>query len=335
MRDLLMARWRLLVSVGVVVTAGVVVAARVFGGGGDAPTADTAAVVRGEYTDVLEIRGEIQPVRSTYVTAPYNAGELQIITIAKNGTLVKAGDVVAEFDAVTLRRTIQEKQSELRSTQAQLEQGDAQSSIALEEKKAAVSKAEFDVQRATLSLGEIGLVSENDAERAKLEVADAGQRLMQAQAALASAEANAAADHDAHQRAIDKTQAELTRAERQTTALQVTAPTDGAVNIMPNYRSTTPMGVPQEYRSGDRAYPGATILELPDLSSVFLTARIDEADRGQLAVGQPAAIRIDAIPDRDYAGAVREILLARADGLHERLAAAQAVRPDRVHHGSG
>ena len=45
----------------------------------------------------------------------------------------KTGDVVAEFDAVTLRRTIQEKQSELRSAKAELEQGDAQSKITVEE----------------------------------------------------------------------------------------------------------------------------------------------------------------------------------------------------------
>jgi multidrug efflux pump subunit AcrA (membrane-fusion protein) len=56
------------------------------------------------------------------------------------------------------------------------------------------------------------------------------------------------------------------------------------------------------------------ILELPDLSSVFLTARIDEADRGQLAANQPAAVRVDAIADRDYQATVSEIsVLARID----------------------
>jgi HlyD family secretion protein len=56
------------------------------------------------------------------------------------------------------------------------------------------------------------------------------------------------------------------------------------------------------------------ILELPDLSSVFLTARIDEADRGQLMAGQSATIRVDAIADRDYHATVSDIsLLARTD----------------------
>lgn len=280
----------------------------------EAPDADTAEVTRGDYADIVEIRGQVQPVRSTYVTAPYNAGELQILKIARNGTEVKMGDVVAEFDAVNLRRTVQEKQGELRSARAELEQNAAQARITLEERNAAVAKAEFDVTRAKLSLGEIGLVSEIEAERARLALADAEQRLREAQAGRASTEANIRADRESRDRTIEKIQAELARAERQTAALQVTAPTDGTVSIMPNYRSASPTGTPQEFRAGDRAWPGATILELPDLSSVYLAARIDEADRGQLAVGQSAAIRLDAIADRDYQAQVSDIsLLARVD----------------------
>lgn len=275
---------------------------------------ETVTVRRGEYADTVEIRGQVQPVRSTLVAAPFNAGELQILKIAPNGSAVKAGDVVAEFDAVTLRRTIQEKQGELRSASAELQQAVAQSAIAVEERRAAIKKAEFDVVKARLSLGETGLVSEIDAAKATLALADATQRLQEAEAAATAADENARADRDAKQRRIQKVTEELARAERQVASLHVQAPTDGTVNILPNYRSTTPMGVPQEFRAGDRAYPGATILELPELSSVFLTARIDEADRGRLAADQTAVIRVDAVADRDYQATVSQIsVLARTD----------------------
>ena len=277
--------------------------------------ANTVEVTRGTYSDIVEIRGQVQPVRSTYVTAPFNAGELQILKIARNGDAVAAGDVVAEFDAVNLRRTIQEKQGELRSAQAELEQNGAQARITLEERKAVVAKAEFDVTRAKLALGEIGLVSEIEAERNRLGLADADQRLSEARASLVSAEANARSDRAARERTVEKVQAELDRATRQVGALHVKAPTSGTVNILPNYRSANPIGgTPQEYRTGDRAFPGAMILELPDLSSVYLTARIDEADRGRLSEGQTAVIRLDAIADRDYQATVSQIsLLARTD----------------------
>src|SRR5262245_14263680 len=166
-------RGRLLMAI-IAVTV-VAFVGRAFLAGNSIPEGDTVAVTRGEFSDIVEIRGQVQPVRSTYVTAPYNAGELQILKITSNGTMVKEGDVVAEFDAVTLRRTIQEKQLELRSATAELQQGDAQSKITAEEKQAAVQKARFEVVKAKLSVGEIGLVSEIEAARAKLALADAEQ----------------------------------------------------------------------------------------------------------------------------------------------------------------
>ena len=275
---------------------------------------ETVVVTRGDYADVVEIRGQIQPVKSTYVMAPQRAGDLQILTLAANGTAVKAGDVVAEFDALQLRRQIQEKQGDLRSAQAELGQGQAQSAITMEARQATVKKADFDVLRSRLALGEVGLISVIDAERAKLGLADAEQRRREAQAAVDSAAADAKADKDMRERKIQKIQQDLELAQGQVAALHVTAPIAGTVSIMNNGRANSPNGLPQEYRAGDRAFAGAQILELPDLSAVFLTARIDESDRGRLTLNQPAAIRADAIADRDYQATVSEIsLLARTD----------------------
>src|SRR4030066_285253 len=70
--------------------------------GGVPEDVPTALVTRGEFVDVLELRGEARAVRSVVLTAPMQAGELQIVKLAKNGAAVKAGDVVVEFDSTTL-----------------------------------------------------------------------------------------------------------------------------------------------------------------------------------------------------------------------------------------
>jgi multidrug efflux pump subunit AcrA (membrane-fusion protein) len=278
------------------------------------PTLPTADVTRGAFSDVVEIRGEVRPVRSTIVMAPPNAGELVILKIAKNGTVVKQGDVVAEFDAVTMRRTIQDKQSELRSAEAELAQARAQTEITLEEKNAAVRRAQFEVQKAKLSLGEVELVGSIEAERGKLALADAMQRLREAQAAESAAKVNARSDFSARDRKIEKIKGDLGRAQNAVTSLGASAPRDGTVFVLPNYRSGGMMGVPAEYRPGDKTYAGAAVLELPDLSEVFLVARLDETERGRLKPGQTTLIRADAIADRDYQATVSDIsLLARAD----------------------
>jgi HlyD family secretion protein len=106
---------------------------------------------------------------------------------------------------------------------------------------------------------------------------------------------------------------DLQRAENAVKALVAIAPADGVVSILPNYRSAGGA----EYRPGDKTYAGATILELPDLTLVFLVARIDESERGPLRPGLSATIRADAIPDRDYRATIADVsLLARVDYMN-------------------
>ena len=90
------------------------------------------------------------------------------------------------------------------------------------------------------------------------------------------------------------------------------APAAGMVNVLPNYRSSSGMfGGEQEFRQGDRAWPGAAILELPDLSSVHLEARFDESDRGRLTrAGRRRADRSG--PGSRLQGAHREDFASRA-----------------------
>jgi len=86
------------------------------------------------------------------------------------------------------------------------------------------------------------------------------------------------------------------------------------VSLMPNGRGGRMMGNPQDFREGDRAWGGAAILELPDLSSVHLTARLEESDRGRVAVNHSAMVHLDAVPERPYRSTVSRIsLLARVD----------------------
>jgi multidrug efflux pump subunit AcrA (membrane-fusion protein) len=279
--------------------------------GAEVPTAE---VTLGDYVDMVEVRGDVRPVRSIVVTAPADAGELLILSLAKNGTDVKKGDVVAQFDAITLRRTVQERQSELRQAQAELAQITAQAKIVDEQQSTNVMRATYDVRRAELGLSEVGLVSEVESERGRLTLSDAKQRLAEAEQVAKSARAGAAGDIRARERRIEKVQADLDRANRSLGALQMIAPADGTVNILPNYRTSTPMASPQEYRTGDRTYPMAPVLELPDLTSVHLAARIDEGDRGQLKTGLEAKIRADAVPDHEYSATVTDVsVLARVD----------------------
>lgn len=281
---------------------------------GTVPDVPTADVTRGDFVDYIQIRGEIRPAKSVVLSAPLNAGELQIVKIVKNGTAVKPGEVVVEFDGTQLRQRLAERQSDLKQADGEIAQTIAQSRISAEQDQAALSKAKYDVARAKLDLGKRDLVSRIEFEQAKLALGDAEQKLKEAEAKVNSGKAGVEADLVGKRRKREKALADVERTQKSLDALQLRSPAPGVVNILNNPRSGGPFGGGVEFREGDRAWPGANIMELPDLSSIHLEARLDESDRGRLKVGQSATVRIEAVPGHDFLAKVDLIsVLAKVD----------------------
>jgi len=95
----------------------------------------------------------------------------------------------------------------------------------------------------------------------------------------------------------------------------VRAPIGGSISLLPNFRAGGPGSRSQpEFKRGDRAWFGAAIAELPDLSEIQLTARVDEADRGRVQIGSGVRVRVDAVPDRELTGTLKDIsVVAKPD----------------------
>ncbi len=272
----------------------------------------TAVVTRGEFIDIVDLRGEVRPLKSVALAAPMQAGELQIIRLVKNGTAVTAGDLVVEFDSTSLKRTYEDRKTELKQAQAEIDQATAQVKISQEESTTRLLRARFDVDRASLDVLDGDFIARLDHERAVLALDDAKQRLKEAEKRHEADQAATATTLASRQRRRDRIQQDLARIERGLESLELRAPSAGTVTVMQNNRTAN--AGRQDFHEGDRVWPGATIVELPDLSAVHLAARLEESDRGRVALGQVATVRLDAIPDRDYRAEISTIsLLARID----------------------
>lgn len=296
----------------VVAAAGIAMTTRA----GAAPDVPTSTIARGTFVDYIEIRGDIRPARSVVLSAPMDSGgDLQIVKLVRNGTAVHKGDVLVEFDGTSLKQRLAERSSELKQAVGEIEQARAQMKITAEQDQTAVMKATYDVERAKLDLNKRDLISRIEFEQAKLALADAEQRLKESKAKADSNRAAAEADLAGKERKRDKARFDVERTQASLDALQLKAPADGVVNILQNPRSGSMFGDDGiEFREGDRVWSGANILELPDLSSIHLEARLDESDRGRLNVGQSATVRIEAVPGKDFAAKVDLIsVLARVD----------------------
>jgi HlyD family secretion protein len=93
------------------------------------------------------------------------------------------------------------------------------------------------------------------------------------------------------------------RAEHSLQQMTLPAPSSGTISILQHW---TPTGrIP--FRTGDQAWPGAPIAELPDASTLRVTARVDETERGRLALQQPVTVQLNAIPDRQFTGHIEQI----------------------------
>lgn len=268
-----------------------------------APTVPTIEVMRGEFLDSLQFRGEVKALKSVTISAPAEAGDLQIIKISPEGTVVKAGDVVVEFDRTKTDQDLAQFKSALKSAEAEIGQAKAQARLAEEENKTAVLKARYDVEGAKLEASKQEIVSKIEGEEAKLKLADSEQKLREAETKQKSDEALNKATIESKEQASKKAQYDVMRAERALSQMSQRAPSAGTISLLQHWGGSGMV----TYRPGDRAWPGAAIAELPDATTLRITARVDETERGRLALQQPVTVQLNAIPDRQFTGHIEQI----------------------------
>jgi HlyD family secretion protein len=267
------------------------------------PAIPTYVVKRGEFLDAEQLHGEVKALKSVSISAPADAGDLQILKLSAEGASVKAGDVVVEFDKTKTEQDLAQFRSTLRSAEASIEQARAQAKLAEEEDKTAVLKARFDVESAKLEASKQEIVSKIEGEEAKLKLLDTEQKLREAEAKQKSDEALNKATIESTEQASTKAKYDVERAEHALAQMSQRAPSAGTVSILQHWMGS---GMAQ-YRAGDHTWAGAAIAELPDASTLRISTRVDETERGRLATGLPVTVQLNAIPDRQFTGHIERI----------------------------
>jgi HlyD family secretion protein len=268
-----------------------------------APAIPTIDVRRGEFLDSLEIRGEIKALKSVEVTAPAEAGDLQILNIASDGAKVNLGDSLVEFDKTKTEQDLAQYRSSLKYATADIEQARAQAKLTEEQDLTAVSKARFDLESAKLDASKQEIVSKIEGAEAQLKVNDSKESLKQAEEKLRSDRAAGKATIDGKIEASKKAAFDVQRAEMALSKMTLRAPVAGMVSLVPVWHAEGP----SPFKAGDHAWPGAPLVELPETSSLRVSARVDETERGRLALNQAVTVHLDAIPDQQFTGKIEEI----------------------------
>jgi HlyD family secretion protein len=300
-RQLSLQRKAIAIVILVLAASGVVLGAVRFGK--RSPTVPTYDVTRGEFLDSLQFRGEVKALKSVTISAPADAGDLQIIKISPEGTVVKPGDLVVEFDQTKTQQDLAQYKSTLKSAEATIEQSRAQARLTEEEDKTALLKARYDVEAAKLEASKQEIVSKIEGEEANLKLADAEQKLHEAETKQKSDQTLNHATIESSEQASKKAQFDLTRAEHSLARMSVQAPSAGTISLLQHWGGSGMV----TWRPGDRAWPGVALVELPDANTLRISARVDETERGRLAPNQSVSVQLNAIPDRQFTGHIAQI----------------------------
>ncbi|MDR3740360.1 MAG: efflux RND transporter periplasmic adaptor subunit [Terracidiphilus sp.] len=267
------------------------------------PTAPVYQVRQEEFLDSLEFRGTLKAMKTITIAAPANAGDLQVVKIATDGSQVAAGDVVVEFDASRTRQQLDQYRIALKSAQAQIDQSRAQGRLKEEADTTAVMKAKYNLQVARLDASKQEIVSRIEGDEANLKVADAERALVEAEEDLKADTAQNRATLSGGEHAKEKAQYDVQRSENALAQMTLKAPSAGTISLMPVWHS----GGVSAFKAGDQVWPGAPLAALPDIASLRVVAHVDETERGRLSVGQAATLQLDAIADRQFTARIDRI----------------------------
>lgn len=259
-----------------------------------------AKVRKGEFRIIVTTRGEIRSVNSTTIIAP-QVPDPRIVTLAESGKPIRKGDVVVEFDAAQQEQNLLERNTSVRTIDSQMVQTKASHRIVTEMDGMNKMTAEYNLERSKLEASKAEVVSQIEGAKSRIDVGISQGELGQVGQTINTHKATQNADVERMDQNKDKAVRDVTRAKGYLTNMVLRAPSDGIVNLLPNFRSQGNWGSsPPPFKEGDRAWTGAAIAEIPDLSLLRIDLKLDEVDRGKMELGQKVKVRIDAIPDREF-----------------------------------
>lgn len=267
------------------------------------------AVKRGDVTFSVYARGEFQGGNSIMLQAPM-AGTLDMaITYLRSaGELVHKDDVVVQLDTTEQEYKLHEAESDLAEAEQKVIQAQAQMEAKQEEDNYALIKAKSDLEQAQIEARRNPVLGAIAAKQNDLAVEAAQAALNQLVHDLANRKETSQAGVEIQQALVAKAKVQIETAQHNIEQMTLRAPRDGYVNIQPNTNGNFFEGaILPALQNGDTVRAGMAIAQIPDMTNWEATARIDEADRGHLALSQPVAISAIALPSRPYHGVISDL----------------------------
>jgi HlyD family secretion protein len=240
----------------------------------------TAKVEQGEIDDVVEATGTINAVITVQVGSQVS-GTIAKLNVDFNSRVHK-GDVVALIDPALFQGALLQATADLENAKANL----AAAKANLEKAKAGAVQTKADYDR-TVTLSKEGVLSQAQLDLAKANYDSANAAVSGAVANVTQAEAQ-----------VTQKAAAVTVAQTNLNYTVIRSPIDGTV-VARN------VDVGQTVAASLQAPTIFTIAQ--DLKKMWVYAKTDESDVGNIKVGKPVSFKVDAFPKDVFHGVVSQV----------------------------
>jgi HlyD family secretion protein len=254
-----------------------------------------AAVERGTMVKSVVATGKVEPVTKIEVKSKAN-GIIEKLNVDVD-QVVMPGSVLAELDKEQLRARVRELDANLLAKRAALAGAEAQlqkNIIEAESPDVAFAQRNFDRAQSLHQQNLLAASALDDATSA-LEVAQNRQRAAQGQLVVSRARVTEA------QAAVAEASAAIERAQEDLANSTIKAPIRATV-LTRDVELGSP--VSSILNLGANA---TLVMTLGDIDEVFVRGKVDEADIGQVRLGQRARITVETFKDKKFEGRVTQI----------------------------
>jgi HlyD family secretion protein len=254
-----------------------------------------ATVERGTMLKSVVATGKVEPITKIEIKSKAN-GIIKALRVNVD-TLVNEGDILVELDKEQLLAQLRGAEANLLAARAALEGAEAQlkkNIVEAEGPDADFARRAFERAESLFAQHLISQSSLDDA-RSAVEVAENKKRAAHSQLAVSQArvaearaqvaQAKATADRAAEELANATIRAPI-RATVLTRDVEIGSPVSSILNLGAN---------------------ATLVMTLGDIEQVFVRGKVDEADIGQVRLGQPARIRVETFKDKVFNGRVTQI----------------------------
>jgi HlyD family secretion protein len=270
--------------------------------------ARTVKAVSGNVVHTIRVTGQTAARNYTNIVAPILRGPegrspMILQTLAKSGSFVKRGDVVAQIDSQSSLDHIDDVRDMVTQAQNDIEKRKAEQAVEIERllQNVRVTKANLDKARLDAKAAETRTIIDQELIRLVVEESDA-----QHKQALADVEVKRRG-HTAELRILEITlerqRRHLDRHDVDLKRFAMRAGMDGLV-VMESIWRGAEMGQVQE---GDQVNSGQRFMKIVNQSSMQVDASVNQTQVARLRVGAPATISFDAFPGMTFPGKVFSI----------------------------